>query len=59
MFSIFAFVDVPIVIFSIKWWRTQHPQPVVWGGGSMAPEYYTMLFLNWIPMLILAFVLMA
>ncbi len=37
VFSIFAFIDVPIVIFSIKWWRTQHPQPVFWGGGSMPP----------------------
>jgi heme exporter protein C len=35
VFNIFAFVDVPIVIFSIKWFRTQHPQPVMWGGGSM------------------------
>ena len=34
-FSIFAFIDVPIVFFSIKWWRTQHPQPVFWGGGAM------------------------
>ena len=34
VFSIFAFIDVPIVIFSIKWWRTQHPQPVFWAGGS-------------------------
>ena len=39
MFSIFAFVDVPIVIFSIKWWRTQHPQPVFWGGGSFPPDW--------------------
>src|SRR5271163_454653 len=35
VFNIFAFADVPIVIFSIKWWRTQHPQPVFWGGGSI------------------------
>ncbi len=35
VFSIFCFIDVPIVIFSIKWWRTQHPQPVFWGGGSI------------------------
>ena len=34
VWSIFSFIDVPIVIFSIKWWRTQHPQPVFWGGGS-------------------------
>ena len=52
--SIFAFADVPIIFFSIKWWRTQHPQPVVWGGGSMDPAYLRMMFVNWIPMLLLA-----
>jgi heme exporter protein C len=56
VFSIFAFADVPIVWFSIKWWRTQHPQPVVWGGGSMDPSYWSMLFLNWIPFILLAIV---
>jgi heme exporter protein C len=30
--GIVGFVDVPIVYFSIRWWRTQHPQPVVMGG---------------------------
>lgn len=54
VFSILACVDVPIVFFSIRWWRTQHPQPVVWGGGSMDPAYWNMLFLNWIPLLLLA-----
>ena len=53
VFSIFACVDVPIVFFSIRWWRTQHPQPVVWGGGSMDPAYWSMLFLNWAPLLLL------
>ncbi|MCS6952799.1 MAG: cytochrome c biogenesis protein CcsA [Bryobacterales bacterium] len=57
VFSIFAFVDVPIVWFSIKWWRTQHPGPVVWGGGSMDPAMYQMLFLNWVPVLLLGAVL--
>jgi heme exporter protein C len=57
--SIFAFADVPIVVFSIKWWRTQHPQPVVWGGGRMDPAYYSMLFGNWIPILMLAAVMVA
>jgi heme exporter protein C len=55
--SIFAFVDVPIVFFSIKWWRTQHPQPVVWGGGSMDPRMYSMLFMNWLALILLAVVL--
>lgn len=30
--GIIGFVDVPIVYFSIRWWRTQHPQPVIAGG---------------------------
>ena len=32
--GIIGFVDVPIVYFSIRWWRTQHPQPVVMGGAG-------------------------
>ena len=39
VWSIFSFIDVPIVIFSIKWWRTQHPQPVFWGGGSFPHDW--------------------
>jgi heme exporter protein C len=56
--SILAFADVPIIFFSIKWWRTQHPQPVVYGGGLMSPQYWYMLFLNWVPILLLAVVLL-
>jgi heme exporter protein C len=44
VFSIFAFLDVPIVIFSIKWWRTQHPQPVFWGGGGGMPHDWAVVF---------------
>src|ERR1700693_6161489 len=53
VFNIFAFVDVPIVIFSIKWWRTQHPQPVFWGGGSIDPAMYTTALLNLIALILL------
>ena len=38
--SIFAAVDVPITFMSIRWWRTQHPGPVLTGGQvdkSMIP----------------------
>lgn len=59
VFSIFAFADVPIVWFSIRWWRTQHPQPVFGGGGSMDPAMYKMMFANWIPMLLLFAALVA
>jgi len=43
--SIFAGVDVPIVYFSIQWWRTQHPQPVTL-DPSMRPAFLTNM-LGW------------
>src|SRR5712664_596712 len=27
--GIFGFIDVPVVHFSVTWWRTQHPGPIV------------------------------
>jgi heme exporter protein C len=54
VFSIFAFIDVPIVIFSIKWWRTQHPQPVFWAGGSFPPDWTRLFLWNWLAMVLLA-----
>ena len=44
--SVFAAIDVPIVYMSIRWWRTQHPQPVFFGtpgtgmDKSMLPAFY-------------------
>jgi len=41
--SIFAAVDVPITFMSIRWWRTQHPGPVLTGGQvdkSMLPAIF-------------------
>jgi heme exporter protein C len=32
LFGVFAFLDVPLVFGSIRWWRTQHPAPVIMGG---------------------------
>src|SRR5271169_5556630 len=32
--AIFGFVDVPIVYMSIRWFRTQHPSPVMGGGEN-------------------------
>ena len=29
LFGIFAFIDVPLVFGAIRWWRTQHPSPVI------------------------------
>src|SRR5215469_16212968 len=38
VFSIFAFLDVPIVIMSIRWFRTQHPAPVFFSSTGSFPH---------------------
>ena len=38
LFGIFAFLDVPLVFGAIRWWRTQHPQPVIMGGQGSGLE---------------------
>src|SRR5215831_12834539 len=49
LFGIFAFLDVPIVYGSIRWWRTQHPQPVVMGGSGsgLDPRMRVSYLLMW------------
>ena len=37
VFGIVAFIDAPIVWFSIRWWRDLHPSPMIETGG-LAPE---------------------
>lgn len=40
VFSIFAFIDVPIVYLSIRLFRTQHPGPVFFSSsGSFPPDW--------------------
>lgn len=40
--AIFGFLDVPLVYMAIRWFRTQHPQPVI-GGGQNSGIDSTML----------------
>jgi heme exporter protein C len=47
VFGIFACLDVPLVYFSIWWFRTQHPQPVIGGGGSLDPRMWRVVMLCW------------
>ena len=49
LFGIFAFLDVPLVYFSIRWWRTQHPQPVILGGpgSGLDPKMRVSYLLMW------------
>jgi heme exporter protein C len=53
LFGIFAFIDVPLVFGSIRWWRTQHPQPIIMGepGSGLDPMMYKVLFFSWFAML--------
>ena len=44
--AIFAAVDVPIVYYSIQWWRTQHPSPVLTGKGELDPTMHHIFALN-------------
>jgi heme exporter protein C len=46
VFGIIAFIDVPIVYFSVKWWRTIHPKVIDEQGVHMPPEMATTLFFS-------------
>src|SRR5271170_7738776 len=53
--AVFGALDVPLVYFSIWFFRTQHPQPVIGGGGSMDPRMLHVLLINWMAFLCFAF----
>ncbi len=48
LFGIFAFLDVPLVFGAIRWWRTQHPQPVIAGGqgSGLDPTMKSVFFFS-------------
>jgi heme exporter protein C len=45
--AIFACLDVPLVYFSIWWFRTQHPQPLLGDGGHLDPRMFKVLLFCW------------
>lgn len=45
VFGIIAFIDVPFVYFSIRWWRTLHPEAVIAGKSSSGLEPQMLLTL--------------
>jgi heme exporter protein C len=53
--AVFGALDVPLVYFSIWFFRTQHPQPVIGGGGSIDPRMLHVLLINWLAFLCFAF----
>lgn len=49
--AIFAFLDVPIVYMANRWFRTQHPQPMI-GTPNLDPRMQHILFFNMIAFLV-------
>ena len=57
--AIFGFVDVPIVFMAIRWFRTQHPSPVIGGGegSGLDPTMWHAVLWNWLAFSCLALLL--
>jgi heme exporter protein C len=47
--GIIGFVDVIVDYMAIRWWRTQHPQPVIAGGqgSGLDPRMWTTVLVSW------------
>ena len=56
--GIFGFIDVPIVHFSVTWWRTQHPGPIV-VNDALPPQMLATFLFTLACTLVLAAVLVA
>jgi len=58
---VFGFLDVPIVYLSIRYFRTQHPQPVLGGGegSGIDPVMLKTLLVNWLAFLVFAGIVIA
>ncbi len=54
--AVFGFVDVIFVYMAIRWFRTQHPQPVIAGGegSGLDPRMWHALLWNWLAFLCFA-----
>jgi heme exporter protein C len=57
--GIFGFIDVPVVHFSVTWWRTLHPQPVIETSNGLTPEMRLTVYATIVAVAFLASVLVA
>nr|GGG61032.1 cytochrome C biogenesis protein CcmC [Virgibacillus oceani] len=53
VFGIVGFIDVPLVYFSVKWWRTIHPKVIDEQGVHMPAEMAQTLFFSIFAFLVL------
>ena len=60
VFGILGSVDAVVDYMAIRWWRTQHPQPVIAGGpgSGLDPRMWTTVFVTWGAFLCLFFYLL-
>jgi heme exporter protein C len=56
--GIFGFIDVPIVYFSVSWWRTMHPGSVI-VRNALPPEMLATFLFTMVCTLVLAAVMVA
>ena len=56
--GIFGFIDVPVVHFSVTWWKTQHPGSVI-VRGALPPEMLATFLFTMACTIVLAAVLIA
>lgn len=57
--GIVGFLDIPIVHFSVQWWRTLHPEPIVVRSSPQAPpEMLATLAVSLLAMMLVYLVLM-
>lgn len=54
--TIFGMVDIPIIYMANRIWRTQHPQPVIFGGdqSGLASQMWMVLLFTFFTFLVLA-----
>ena len=58
VYAIVAFLDVPIVFFSIRWWRTIHPIVITGRGMNLEPEMVRTMILSCVTFTFLYLVLL-
>ena len=56
--GIFGFIDVPVVHFSVTWWRSQHPGSIV-ENDALPPEMLATFLFTLACTLVLAAVMIA
>jgi len=49
VYGVFALADVPLVYMANRWWRTQHPQPVIAGdeGSGLNAQMWQTVMMAW------------